>query len=199
MIKKPIDLSQPIHPLLADRYSGVSFDPGRDIDPATLRALAEAARWSPSCFGDEPWRFLFCSRREDAGAWQQAFDCLAPGNQTWCSSAPVLVLICCDTLFKHNGSPNPFGPYDTGAAAMSLCVEASAHGLMTHQMGGYSAERARELFGIPERFKTLAMMAIGYQLPEARLPEALRERELKPRKRHPLADQFYLGGWGKGL
>jgi len=44
MIKKSIDLSQPIHPLLADRYSGVSFDPERDIDAATLRALAEAAQ-----------------------------------------------------------------------------------------------------------------------------------------------------------
>jgi nitroreductase len=102
-------------------------------------------------------------------------------------------------LFKHNDKPNSFGPYDTGAASISFCLQATALGLMCHQMGGYSADKARELFAIPDRFKTLAMMAVGYQLPEDRLPEAFREKELKPRKRHPLASQFFLGAWDRGI
>jgi nitroreductase len=199
MIKKLIDTSTPIHPLMADRYSGVSFDSQKPLSLETLRALAEAARWAPSCFGDEPWRFLICSKHHDEAAWQKAFDSLLPGNQGWCQYAPVLVLICTDTLFKHNGTPNNFGPYDTGAAAVSFCLQATALGLMTHQMAGYSPEKARELFAIPERFKTLAMMAVGYQLPESQLPEQFRERELKVRKRHPLASQFFFNGWDQGL
>jgi nitroreductase len=199
MIKKAIDSSAPILPVLADRYSGVSFDPTRPLSLETLRALAEAARWAPSCYGDEPWRFLICSKQHAAAAWQQALDSLMPGNQPWCQHAPVLVLICTDTLFKHNGNPNPFGPYDTGAAALSFCLQATALGLMTHQMGGYSADKAIELFAIPERFKPQAMMAVGYQLPEDQLAEPLKTRELAPRKRKPLAEQFYLGAWDKGL
>lgn len=199
MIKKPAETSSPIHPVMADRYSGVSFDPQKPLTLDTLETLAEAARWAPSCFGDEPWRFLICSKQHDEGAWQRAYDSLNPGNQTWCLHAPVLVLICTDTLFKHNGTPNNFGPYDTGAAALSFALQATALGLMTHQMGGYNSDKARELFGIPERFKTLAMMAVGYQLPEDKLPEQFRERELKARKRQPLASQFFLNGWDRGL
>lgn len=199
MIKKSLDTSAPLHPVLADRYSGVSFDAARPLSLETLRSLAEAARWAPSCFGDEPWRFLICSKQHDAAGWQKAYDSLLPGNQGWCANAPVLVLICTDTVFKHNGNPNAFGPYDTGAAALSFCLQATALGLMTHQMGGYSADKARELFAIPEKFKTLAMMAVGYQLPEDQLPEQFKARELAPRKRKPLAEQFFFGAWDKGI
>jgi len=143
MIKKTIDTSASIHPIMADRYSGVSFDPERPLSLDQLRSLAEAARWAPSCFGDEPWRFLICSKQHDPAAWQKAYDSLMPGNQAWCINVPVLVLVCTDTLFKHNGNPNPFAPYDSGAAAMSMVLQATALGLMAHQMGGYSGDKAR--------------------------------------------------------
>jgi nitroreductase len=199
MIPKSIDTSAPIEPLFAQRYSGVSFDPQRPLSREQLLALSEAARWSPSCFGDQPWRFLICDRSSNPAAWDKAFACLVEGNQGWCKDAPVLVIACCDTLLSRNDKPNAYGPYDTGAAAVSFSLQAAAMGIMTHQMGGFSADKARELFAIPERYTPLSMMAVGYQLPEARLPEALRGRELAPRTRNPLQDHFFGGEWGKGL
>lgn len=199
MIPKPIDVSAPIHPDLAYRYSGVSYDSTRPVAEADLRALAEAARWAPSCFGDQPWRYLICSKTHKPEAWDKAFACLNEKNQEWCRHAPVLVVVCHDTLFVHNDKPNAHAAYDTGAASMSLCIQATALGLMTHQMAGYSADKARELFAIPERYKAIAMMSVGYQLPEEKLPEQFRERELKPRARSPLDSRFFGGEWGKGL
>jgi nitroreductase len=199
MISKKIDTSAPIHELLAQRWSGVSYDPARGVDPGELRKLAEAARWAPSCFGDQPWRFLVCNRAEQPEAWQKALSCLAEGNQPWCQHAPVLIIACTDTLFAHNDKPNAYGPYDTGAAALSICLQATALGLMTHQMAGFSADKVREAFAIPERYRVLSMITVGYQLPEAALPENLRERELKPRLRSPLATRFFAGSWGEGI
>jgi len=199
MIPKPIDTSAPIHDLLASRWSGVCYDPDRPVSSADLRKLAEAARWSPSCFGDQPWRYLLCNRSDDQAAWDKAFACLTTGNQAWCSNAPLLLISCCDTLFVHNDKPNAYGSYDTGAASLSLCLQATALGLMTHQMGGFSAEKARELFAIPERYTPLAMMAVGYQLPEAQWPEQFRDKEAKPRARSPLDTRFFAGAWGQGI
>lgn len=199
MIHKSIDVSATIQPLLAQRYSGVAYDPARPVNPSELRTLAEAARWSPSCFGDQPWRYLICNRSDNSQAWDKAFACLSEGNQPWCRYAPVLVVICHDTLFVHNDKPNPHAPYDTGAASMSLCVQATALGLMTHQMAGFSADKARELFAIPARYKPIAMMTIGYQLDEAQVPEQFREREFKARARAPLGSRFFAGEWNKGL
>src|SRR5690606_10231366 len=154
--------------------------------PDKMLALAEAARWAPSCHGDQPWRYLICEKASNPAAWKAALACLLEKNQTWCQAAPVLIITCCDTVLSKTGTPNAFGPYDTGAASVSMCLQAPALGLMPHQVGGFVADKARVSFQIPERFIPLAMMAVGYQLPEARLPEAFRTRELSARARNPL-------------
>jgi nitroreductase len=199
MINKSIDVSAPILPLLAQRWSGVCYDPARFISQGDLRKVAEAGRWAPSCFGDQPWRFIICNKQDNQPAWDKAFACLGEGNQPWCQHAPVLVVICHDTQFVHNDKPNVHAAYDTGAAAMALCIQATELGLMTHQMAGFSADRARELFAIPERYKPIAMMTIGYQVDEAHIPEQFKARELKPRARSALETRFFGGEWGKGL
>lgn len=199
MFEKPIDTSAPIHDLLATRWSGVAFDPARPVPADVLLSLAEAARWAPSCFGDQPWRYLICPRDREPDAWRRAFDCLTPGNQAWCAQVPVLVLTCADTHFERNDKPNPYGEYDSGAASLSICLQATALGLMSHQMGGFSKERARERFAIPERYKPVAMMALGYQLPRDHIPEEFQEKEFSDRRRKPLEERFFLGSWGRSL
>lgn len=199
MIRKPIDTAVPVLPVFAERYSGISFDPRRQLTHDQILALAEAARWAPSCHGDQPWRYLFCDKVGDPVAWDAALACLLEKNQTWCKTAPLLVIVCCDTVLSKTGEYNPYGPYDTGAASFGMSLQAAALGLMTHQMGGFRPEKVHELFQVPERFKPLAMMAVGYQLPEPELPDAFRARELAPRQRNALNLHFFAGTWGKGL
>lgn len=198
MIEKPADTSAPVHELILKRWSGVAYDPDKPVPKEALQAMAEAARWAPSCFGDQPWRVIFCSKSEDEAAWSKAFDCLVEGNQLWCRHAPVLAIICADTLFSTNDKPNGWGAYDTGAAAISLCLQGVALGLMTHQMAGFSPDKARENFEIPGRYQPMAMMTIGFQHEEQDIPEEFREREMKPRVRNPLDGHFFLSGWEKG-
>ncbi len=199
MISKAIDTAVPVLPLFAARYSGVSFDAERSVTPEQLLALAEAARWAPSCHGDQPWRYIICDKSRDPSAWDTALNCLLEKNQAWCRAAPVLIITCCDTVLSKTGQPNAYDAYDTGAASVSLCLQAAALGLMTHQMAGFVADKARASFQIPERYKPLAMMAVGYQLPMEKLPEAFKARELGARARNPLEQNFFAGAWGKGL
>lgn len=199
MFSKTTDAREAPASFITRRWSGVAFDPDRDITDTLLLGMAEAARWAPSCFGDQPWRFVFCRRSSHPDAWHKAFDCLLEGNQAWSRQAPLLALICADTLLTRNDKPNPYGHYDTGAAAVSLCLQAASQGIMTHQMGGFNRDRARTLFGIPQRYTPTAMLAAGYQLAEADIPAEFQGRETAPRERRPLADSFFAGEWGEGL
>jgi nitroreductase len=199
MFKKHIDTAQPIHDLLASRWSGRAYDPARPIERPHLLALLEAARWAPSCFGDQPWRFVFWDKTRDAVVWRRALDCLVEGNKAWAQQAPILMLTCADSVLTRNGSPNRWGQYDTGAAAVSLALQATALGLMVHQMGGFDAERARREFNIPERFTPMAMIAVGYQLPESAISADLKEREYGRRERRPLPELFFESSWGRGI
>ncbi|HSH53760.1 MAG TPA: nitroreductase family protein [Methylotenera sp.] len=189
----------PIDETLANRWSGRAYDASKPVSREQLIALLEAARWAPSCFGDQPWRFVVWDKNTDAQAWQQGFDCLVPGNQTWVKDASVLLVVCADTLFNHNQKPNRWAQYDSGAAAENMCLQASSMGLMAHQMGGFDADKARETCAIPEQYIPMAMMAIGYPADIASLEGEVLTRETAPRKRRPLNELFFANSWGKPI
>jgi len=187
----------PIDDLLAKRWSPRSFDAGRQVSREKLAALLEAARWAPSCNGDQPTRYLVWDRKRDPDGWQKAFDCLSENNRKWVKNVPLLMLSCAGSVFGHNGKPNRFGPHDTGAASMSMALQAPASGLAVHQMGGFDAGKAREAFGVPAEYTPMAMIAVGYQASPDVLDDETKEKELKARSRKPLEELFFENGWGK--
>jgi nitroreductase len=198
-MQKPATTQAPIHDVIANRWSPRGYDANKAVSQTQIISLLEAARWAPSCFGDEPWRFIVWDKNQDAAAWEKAFDCIVPGNQTWAKDAPVLILICANTLFSHNQKPNRWANYDTGAAAVSLCLQATSMGLATHQMGGFDGEKARAAFGIPEQIEMMSMLAVGYAADADTLSDELKEREIAPRKRRSLAELFYEGVWNQPI
>ncbi|MES2501706.1 MAG: nitroreductase family protein [Pseudomonadota bacterium] len=198
-MKNPAVTQAPINETIANRWSGRAFDSAKAVSKEQIISLCEAARWAPSCFGDEPWRFMVWDKNSNADAWQKAFDCLVPGNQEWVKNAPVLLLVCADTLFGHNQKPNRWAQYDTGAAAENLCLQAADLGLMAHQMGGFNVDATREKFAIPEQFTLMAMVAVGYAGDANQLSDDLKARELAARKRKPLADLFFDSAWNQPI
>lgn len=194
-MKKPAQTQIPIDATIAERWSGRAFNAGLPVSHPQIIALLEAARWAPSCYGDQPWRFIVCDKTSDAASWQQAFDCLAPGNQSWVKDAPVILLVTANSMFEHNGKPNRWGQYDAGAAAENLCLQASSMGLMAHQMGGFDADKARQTFAVPEQFALMAMIAIGYPTDISTLEGELLAWESAPRTRRALGELFFKGRW----
>ncbi|MBU3736715.1 MAG: nitroreductase, partial [Methylobacterium sp.] len=110
-MKKPATTQVPIHDIIAHRWSGRAYDGSKPVTAEHLLALLEAARWAPSCYGDQPWRFVVWNRGDDPAGWQAAFETLSPGNQGWVSNAPLLVRACAGALFSRNGQPNRGAQY----------------------------------------------------------------------------------------
>lgn len=185
-----------IHPVLGNRWSPRAFAADKPVGRETLMACLEAARWAPSCFGEEPWRFIVADRDADKQGWDNMLACLAPKNQQWAQHAPVLLLACAFTRFRRGGD-NRWHEYDTGAASLSLCIQAGALGLASHQMGGFDSDAARAAFAIPADVTPMTAIAIGYQAAAANLDEAFQSMELAERKRQPLDQCFFAGAWGK--
>lgn len=196
MLNKPAITDIPIHDLLAARWSPRAFDAAKPVSREQALALVEAARWAPSCFGDEPWRMIVWDRTRDATNWQKAFDCLTESNQAWVKNTPLLMAVGADPQFRHNGKDNRWAQYDSGAAAMSLCLQAVALGLAAHQMGGFDAHKLRDAFDIPEHIALMSMIAVGHQAAPDVLAGEVQEREIAPRKRQALGKNFFDGGWG---
>ncbi|MFI6820428.1 nitroreductase family protein [Micromonospora sp. NPDC050187] len=180
---KAADTHTPLHPLLAERWSPRSFDPAHHLDDTVLRPLLEAARWAPSANNSQPWRFLVTRRGEDAFA--RLHGTLNPGNQVWADAASALLLVAARTV-DDTGRHRQFALYDTGQAVAHLVVQAQAHGLATHQMGGFDAAAARTAFGLDGDLQPVVVLAVGRPDAATRLPAPLAAREEAPRVRQPL-------------
>ena len=195
MTTKTADTQHPIHALLAERWSPRAFDTGRAVEPEKIHTLLEAARWAPSCFNEQPWRYIVCNRHTDADAWESAASLLTEKNQLWARKAPVLILVCASNTFTHNGNDNRFSQYDAGAASMSICVQATALGLHVHQMAGYNIDTARDVFAIPDSVTPMAMIAVGYQGEIENLNEVFVEGERAKRSRKSIEEFAFEGRW----
>lgn len=197
--EKPAQTDYPVNELMRRRWSPRAFEEGRPVEREKLLTMLEAARWAPSCFNDQPRRFIVFDG-SDADALEKARACLSPGNE-WALKAPVLMISVARDTFEQNGKPNRWAQHDAGLASENLLLEAVELGLAAHPMAGYDADRAQSEFGIPEGFTSIAMIAIGYPYRgklEA-LDEKLRGRELAPRERKLIGEIAFGGFWGRSI
>jgi nitroreductase len=184
----------PIHDLIARRWSPYAFA-DRSVTEIDLRSLFEAARWAASSFNEQPWRYIVATKAAPQ-EFERVLSCLVEGNQVWAKNAPVLALGCTSLKFALNGKPNDAALHDLGLASGSLTFEATARGLFVHQMIGIIPDKVREVFAVPDDFRPLTGLAIGYLADAGTLPEKLRSRDIAPRGRRSLAEFVFGGSWG---
>ncbi|HEY3707569.1 MAG TPA: nitroreductase family protein [Terracidiphilus sp.] len=200
-------------PVVLERWSPRSFDASRNVSSEDLRILFEAARWAASSSNEQPWRWIVGLRGPESGpeahpetqpephhdAYNKIFQSLGEWNQAWAGSAPVLVLGLAKASFSKDGSANQYAMHDLGAADATLCYQATALGLHSHQMAGFDHALARRLFNIPEDYHLGSVNAIGYLgEPAALKVEYQRNLETVPRTRKPLAE-IVFSGWEQPL
>ena len=168
----------PVDSRFVQRWSPRSFT-GKPISAPELMSLFEAARWAPSTSNTQPWRFVY--GLAGSPGFNAIFETLAPFNQGWARAASALIAILSAQQSVAPGTteakPSPHHAFDTGAAWMSLALQAESMGWRTHAMGGFNAEALRAQLGVPEGFAVHCVVAVGEQGPRENLPAALQERE----------------------
>ena len=178
-----------IEPLLYRRWSPRSMN-GQPLSEEKMLTLFEAARWAPSTYNEQEWRFLYA--RRDTQEFSRFFNLLVEGNQNWCKNAALLVVILAHKIFAQTGKPNPVHLFDCGAAFENLALQGAAMGLVVHGMQGFDFERARTELDVPDDYAVAAMFAAGHPGNPDELPEPLRSREV-PSSRQPVRESIREG------
>lgn len=189
MSKLPDPLSirkadHPIEKIFLQRWSPRALS-GEPISDAELMRVLEAARWAPSTFNEQDWRYLYAKR--DTPAWNTHFNLLAGPNQVWCRNAAVLFVVLSKKTFTQSGKPNPVHTFDAGLSCENLLLQAASMGLAAHGMAGFDRDKARKDLKVPDDFDVEAMVAIGRPGDPDTLPEQLRAIE-KPTDRKKISE-----------
>lgn len=184
------DPKEGVSALFYERWSPRAFSQV-ELDDATVARLIDAARWSPSCFNAQPWRFYTANAASNPSGFADFVNLLLEGNQSWAKDASVIGFLVGKKHFEHNGKPNASYALDCGAAWMAMTLQARQEGLYTHGMAGIKHKEIAAHFGIdPEQYEVLMGFAIGKIGDASQLNEGLQEKEYpSPRKS---ADDIWL-------
>jgi len=193
-MNNPAPVEFPVHELIQNRWSPRAFS-DKPVPQEVLRSLFEAARWAPSSNNEQPWAYIVATK-DDAENFEKSLGALVEFNANWARKAPVLVIAVAELAFAKNNAPNRNAQYDVGAASLQLSIEATARGLVVHQMAGFDPETAKEAYDIPQGWEPIAAMAIGYPGDASSLPEPLQSREKAPRSRKRIREFVMSGQWG---
>lgn len=180
------DYQHTVHELIQKRWSSRAFS-RQPVEMEKILTLFEAARWAASGGNEQPWRFIFATQAQTE-RYDKLFECLNEGNQVWAKMAPVLILTLVKTDSERSGRPNKYAWHDLGLAIGNLTTQASALDLYLHQMGGFSSDRARQVFDLPSGIEPVTMIAVGYLGDSDLLPDNLKARELAQQQRKPLTE-----------
>jgi len=196
MIKKA-NIDHPIHELITNRWSPYKFA-DRLVSNEDLLSLFEAARWAPSSYNEQPWRFIMATKSQPQ-EFEKLLSCLVPANQEWAKNASVLALGITHLTFDRNGKENKAAIHDLGAAVSHLSFEATARGISVHQMIGIEPEDARTAYAIPNEYEVLTAFAIGYSDLSEKIMDTLVERDQTPRTRKAISEFVFSEKWASSL
>ncbi|MFC2080278.1 nitroreductase family protein [Bacteroidota bacterium] len=172
-----------INNLISERWSPVAFS-DKQIDIQVINALFEAARWAPSGFNGQPWRFIWGTKGDQT--YEQLFELISESNKKWAVTAPILILSMAETIPAGRTNINKYAFFETGMAVSNLLLQATYAGLYAHQMGGYDSLKAKDILNLPESIEPATMIAVGYKGNPEDLPEEIGIRETKLRSRKEL-------------
>lgn len=184
----------PIEPLFLQRWSPRAYQPVA-MAQADLLTILEAARWAPSAYNIQPWRFVYVHRDDEE--WQNFLGLLDPFNQSWAQRASALVVVLSDTQMpradgKTTATDLRSHSFDTGAAWAQLALQATALGYQAHAMAGIDFDRIRTMLKVPIEWRIEIAVAIGKSADPTVLPHDLQHREV-PSQRRPLDEIAFAG------
>ncbi|MDX1451910.1 MAG: nitroreductase family protein [Oleiphilaceae bacterium] len=176
------DFVEGLDPRFVARWSPRAFEK-IELTPVVIKRLIEAARWAPSCFNEQPWRFYTSSAQN----FEDYLGLLAEANQSWAKDCAVIGFLVATKTFAKNGKTNAHARFDCGAAWMSLCLQARHEGLYAHGMAGVDFEKATEYLQLDDSEELVMAFAVGKLADLSQLSAEQREKET-PNSRKPLDD-----------
>jgi nitroreductase len=174
----------PIESLFVRRWSSRAMS-GEALSEAEILTLFEAARWAPSTYNEQEWRFLYAPR--ETPEWPTFFNLLLEGNRAWCKQAALLSVVVAHKVFQQNGKPNPVHVFDSGLAFENLALQGTSMGLVVHGMAGFDFQKARVDLSVPDDYAVCAMFAVGRPGDPEQLPAKMQELEM-PSGRKPVSE-----------
>lgn len=160
--------------VILSRRSVRRYEP-RPIPEETMKIILETARLAPSAINRQPWHFIVITE-------PKLKEQLSQGRYNKFLKDAAAVIAGCG---EYSNSPlDRWVPIDVTIAMENMVIAAWSLGVGSCWIGDFDEKQVKELLGIPENVKVLALLSMGY--PAERPPQ----REKKPLEKIVHYDKF---------
>jgi len=133
----------------------------KPVSDAKVEKLIDAARQAPSAGNIQPWEFVVVRDPETKRGLSKA-----AGNQNFVEEAPVVIVVCANTLRSGQGygsrGINLYCLQDTAAATQNMLLAAQAMGVATCWVGAFQEEEVRKVLNVPTGVRPVAIIPVGH-------------------------------------
>lgn len=163
---------------------------GFEVTEDLVRDLATAAQLAPSCFNNQPWRFIFVIGDDALG---RILSTLTEGNK-WARRASMVVAVVGRKEDDCVSRGREYYMFDIGMAAAFLMLRATDLGLVAHPIAGFNAEAAAVALGVPEGFTVITLLIVGRHAEGVNdlLSDSQKAIERKRPERRPLKEFAFI-------
>jgi nitroreductase len=151
-----------------------------EITPGIVKDLAECAQLAPSCFNNQPWRYIFVYEPDMLKKMHAA---LSKGNE-WAQYASMIIAVLSkkdmDCLMKDG---REYYAYDVGMATGFMILRATEMELVAHPIAGYDPVKVKEILNIPDEFSVITLVIVGKHSNE--MTPVLSEKQIESEKKRP--------------
>lgn len=146
--------------IIRERWSPYSFSQN-PVEDYKLKAMFEASGYAPSCNNEQPWVFVFVTRKNNR-VFDDFLEFLPDQDRKWARDAYILVVAMARTSYGESGKVNRHALYDTGMAVGNLLIQALTMDLYVHQIEEFSVEKVKDYFRDQDGIEPVSVMAVGY-------------------------------------
>jgi len=168
-----------------------------EISKELVQDLAESAQLAPSCFNNQPWRFIFVY---DPDKLEIIFSAMSKGN-TWVQNASMIIAVFSNKDLDCMIKGREYYLFDTGMATAFIMLRATELGLVAHPIAGYKEDTVKEILGIPEEMKVITLVIVGKH--SETISSLLSDKQAESEKNRPerlsLGEFVYMNGFDQQL
>ncbi len=165
-----------------------------DITDELIEDLASAARIAPSCFNNQPWRFVFAKDRDVLARLHAAL----PEANAWATAGSMIIGVASRKDLDCDINGREYFLFGAGLATAFLVLRATELGLVAHPIAGYGHRAAKEALGIPKDMTLITLVIVGRHDPTATglLTEQQVAGEPERPERRPLSEIAFTDRYG---
>lgn len=183
-----------VHQAIQERRAYRSLSPVA-ITNDLIEDLAGHARLAPSCFNNQPWRFVFV---HDPEMLVKMHEALSSGNG-WAHKASLMIAVFSNPEDDCIIRDRMYHQFDCGLAAGFLVLRATEMGLVAHPIAGFSPKKTREILGIPDEYQVITLIIVGKHAGQINpvLSDKQRASEKKRPERMRLSEFVFTDRFGE--